>query len=353
VKSGFELALITGSSGWLGSNFARVLATGRLEQSFPWDFPAPARLRCLVLPGEDGAALRAISPRIEVVTGDVRNPADCKRFLSGAGDAYLFHTAGVIHPPRVTDFYRTNVDGICNLLGAAESEGVRRVVAISSNSPIGCNPRQDQLFDEASPYQPYMNYGRSKMMMELAIKESESRGKLETVIIRAPWFYGPNQPLRQTQFFSMIRQGKMPIVGSGNNLRSMTYVDNLCQGMLLAALTEAARGQIYWIADRRPYSMNEIIDTVERLLGEEFHLPVTHRRMRLPHVVGELAWLADKMIQTSGYYSPSIHVLSEMNKTIACSVQKAQNELGYRPDVSLEEGMRRSISWCVENRILI
>jgi nucleoside-diphosphate-sugar epimerase len=287
------------------------------------------------------------------VAGDLRNLADCKRFVNGARGGYLFHTAGVIHPTRVKDFYRTNVDGIRNLLGAAESEGVHRVVAISSNSPIGCNSRRDRLFDESSPYQPYMNYGRSKMMMELAVKETESRGKLGTVIIRAPWFYGPNQPLRQTQFFSMIRQGKIPIVGSGNNLRSMTYVDNLCQGMLLAALTEAARGQVYWIADRRPYSMNEIVDTVERLLGEEFKLPVTYRRVRLPKIAGEVAGLADRMIQTGGYYHPKIHVLSEMNKTIACSVQKAQSELGYRPNVGLEEGMRRSIAWCVASGIRI
>ncbi|MBV8098400.1 MAG: NAD(P)-dependent oxidoreductase [Verrucomicrobia bacterium] len=353
MQGGFELALITGSTGWLGKSFVRILATGRLEQNLPKDFPVPVRLRCLVQPGEDGAALRAMSPRIEVVEGDLRNLADCRRFVNGARGAYLFHTAGVIHPARVRDFYHTNVDGVRNLLEEAESQGVRRVVAISSNSPIGCNPRRDRLFDEASPYHPYMNYGRSKMMMELAVREIESRGKLETVIIRAPWFYGPNQPPRQTQFFSMIRQGKIPIVGSGSNLRSLAYVDNLCQGMLLAALTKAARGQVYWIADRRPYSMNEIIDTVERLLGEEFHLPVTYRRVRLPEVVGEVAWLADKMIQTGGYYHSKIHVLSELNKTIACSVQKAQNELGYRPNVNLEEGMRRSIAWCVENRILI
>ena len=80
-----------------------------------------------------------------------------------------------------------------------------------------------------------MNYGRSKMQMELAIKERQQQGKIETVIIRPPWFYGPNQPPRQTLFFQMVRDGKGPIVGNGENLRSMGYIDNLCQGLMLAA----------------------------------------------------------------------------------------------------------------------
>jgi nucleoside-diphosphate-sugar epimerase len=198
-----------------------------------------------------------------------------------------------------------------------------------------------------------MNYGRSKMKMEAAVKEVESRGRLETVIVRPPWFYGPDQPPRQTQFFSMIRQGKGPIVGSGNNLRSMGYIDNLCQGMMLAALTEKARGQVYWIADRRPYSMNEVIDTVERLLADEFQMTVKYKRLRLPGWTGEIALLADKTIQGMGLYQTQIHVLSQMNKTIACSVERAQRELGYRPAIALEEGMRRSIAWCIQQGIQI
>jgi nucleoside-diphosphate-sugar epimerase len=165
------------------------------------------------------------------------------------------------------------------------------------------------------------------------------------VIIRAPWFYGPNQPPRQSLFFRMIRDGKGPLVGGGGNRRSMAYVDNLCQGLLLAAATEAARGRTYWIADARPYTMAEIIDTVERLLETEFGQTCAHKRMRLPGVASEVAWLADKTLQGLGLYNQKIHVLSEMNKTIACSVEKAKAELGYRPVVDLEEGMRRSLQW--------
>jgi nucleoside-diphosphate-sugar epimerase len=348
-----QLALVTGSTGWLGKRFTRLLATRAFDHDALRELPAGMRIRCLVLPGENDGELRAMGPHVETMQGDLRNPADCARFVEGASGAYLFHISGIIHPRKVKDFYSVNVDGVRNLLAAAQKAGVRRMVAVSSNSPVGCNPRPDHLFDEDAPYNPYMNYGRSKMMMELAVKEAEAQGKLETVLVRPPWFYGPDQPARQTLFFSMIRQGKGPIVGSGENLRSMGYVDNLSQGMMLAALTEKARGQVYWIADRRPYSMNEIIDTVERLLAEEFHLPVAYKRLRLPGIASGVAWLADRAIQGLGLYEQKIHVLSEMNKTIACSTEKAQRELGYKPTIALEEGMRRSIAWCMEQGIRI
>src|SRR5256712_1138470 len=137
-------------------------------------------------------------------------------------------------------------------------------------------PHPILLSDVHSRYIPSLNYGRPKMLMDLGGQDGQRRGQIETVIIGPPWFCGPNQPPRQTQFFRMIRTGKAPIVGSGQNLRSMSYIDNLCQGLLLAASVERAAGQTYWLADRRPYSMNEIIDTIERLLETEFGQKCAH-----------------------------------------------------------------------------
>jgi len=342
-----NLVLVTGAAGWLGSRLVQSLVRGLPEHEALAQPQANLRIRVLLLPGQDEAQLKKISERIEVVTGDIRNAADCARFCAVAKGAILFHTAGIIHPRRVSELYEINVEGTKHLLEAAINSGVKRAVIVSSNSPCGCNPHPDHLFDELSPFNPYMNYGRSKMEMELAVRERASQ--IETVIIRAPWFYGPNQPPRQTLFFQMVRDGKGPIVGSGNNLRSMSYVDNLCQGLVLAAITERAAGQVYWIADRRPYSMNEIIDTIERLLEKEFGHKCAHKRMRLPGIASEVALLADKTLQSLGLYNQKIHVLSEMNKTIACSVTRAEKELGYKPTVALEEGMRRSLKWCAEN----
>jgi nucleoside-diphosphate-sugar epimerase len=318
------LVLITGSGGWLGKRLTQKL-TG-----------AGHDVRGMELPGQD-----------------LRNPADCAEFCKDAGGALLIHTAGIIHPNRIRDLYEVNVEGTRNLLSAARDAGVRRAVVVSSNSPIGVNPNAGHLFDETSPYHPYMNYGRSKMQMELLVREFGAGGGIETVIVRPPWFYGPGQPPRQTLFFSMIRTGKVPIVGSGANLRSMAYIDNLCDGLMLAGTVEAARGQTYWIADRRPYSMNEIVDTVERLLESEFHMKVAHKRVRLPSIASEIALAADAALQAVGLYNQKIHVLSEMNKNIACSVERAIHELGYDPQIALEEGMRRSIRDCLDRGIQI
>ncbi len=340
------LTLVTGASGWLGTQLVQNLVNG-----FP-DIPAlkkPAvnqRLRCLVQPGTDPARLKGISGEIEVCQGDLQDPAAMQVFCREAAGATLFHCAGLIHPRSfVKELYRVNVTGTGHLLRAAEKAGVKRIVVMSSNSPIGTNASPDDVFSETSGYRPYMNYGRSKMQMEMLVKEMQQRGRMETVIVRSPWFYGPFQPERQTLFFHMIRDGKAPLLGSGENRRSMAYVENISQGMVLCANSEAANGQIFWIADAAPYTMNEIIATVEKLLEEEFSIPVRHKRLRLPYITGEIATCADGLIQGLGFYNQKIHVLSEMNKTIACSIAKAREQLGYDPKIALEEGMRRSLQW--------
>ncbi len=340
-----SLILLTGATGWLGQNLLRALTAG-LEGCGEWN-PARrrVRVRCLVPKDQDISDLECQAPEVEFVRGDLRSPHDCRLFCHQGREAIVLHTAGVIHPRRVADFYAINVDGTRHLLEAAADAGVRRVVAVSSNSVCGCNPHHDHLFDEESPLHPYMHYGRSKMLMETLLDKAQQRLDLETVIIRCPWFYGPNQPPRQALFFRMIRDGKVPLVGDGHNRRSMAYTDNLCQGILRAAWIDEAAGQRYWIADERPYAMTEIIDTVERLLLDEFGQRCARRRIRLPALVSDLAYLADRCLQGVGLYQQKIHVLSEMSRTIACSVAKAERELGYVPTIDLEEGMRRSLHW--------
>jgi len=348
------IAVVTGGSGWLGTRLLLALTHGLADVPEMAEPDADLRVRALAVSDADAAAVTKHSERIEAVRGDLCDPSSLDALCAGAEGGVLFHCAGVVHPAaRTREFSRVNVEGTRSVLEAAVRAGVRRAVVMSSNSPMGLNPNREHRFDEHSPYDPYMGYGRSKMEMEQLVAGLQREGRIETVVVRAPWFYGPSQPARQTEFFSMIRRGGAPIVGGGENLRSMAYLDNLAQGLLLCARTPGANGETYWIADERPYSMNEIVDTIERLMEDEFGLEVAHRRLRLPGVVSEIARLVDRTIQGAGLYQQKIHVLSEMNANITCSIAKARSELGYRPRIALEEGMRRSIRWCLTEGIAI
>ena len=344
------LVLMTGATGWLGMGLVRALTHGLPDVPDLAEPPSEVSLRCLLM--QDEALPDDAPASTEHVAGDLRDPASLDHFCRGAESAILFHLAGVIHPRLLTrDFTRVNVEGTRQLLAAAERHGVHRAVVMSSNSPLGTNPSRRDRFDETSPYRPYMGYGRSKMRMEQLVAAHRERGRMETVVVRAPWFYGPSQPARQTEFFRMIRRGRAPLVGDGGNLRSMAYIDNLCQGLIRCARHPGAAGETYWIADRRPYAMSEILDTVEHLMAEEFGLAVSGRRLRLPSRVSDLARVADASLQALGLYQAKLHVLSEMNQTIACTIEKARREIAYEPAIELEEGMRRSLRWCVEQGI--
>ena len=343
------LAIVTGAPGWLGTRLVDVLRNG-LPEVPGLEAPLGDRtVRCLVLPGTDTEALRAFG-KVEIVEGDLRDPQAIAKLCEGGKGATVFHVAGIIHPTHgAKEFTEVNVDGTRSLVESAEAAGARRFVHVSSNSPIGTNPSPDHVFDESAPYNPYMGYGASKKAAEEIVNAASARGVLETAIIRPPWFYGPGQPPRQALFFEMIRDGKAPIVGGGENRRSMAYIDNICQGLLLCERVEQAKGGTYWIADRRPYTMNEIVGTIETVMERDFGVKVNHGRMRLPGIASGVAYMLDAMIQGVGAYHQKLHVLSEMNKTIACTVAKAEKELGYDPKIDLEEGMRRSIQWMLDH----
>ncbi|TCU31323.1 NAD-dependent epimerase/dehydratase family protein [Rhizobium azibense] len=338
--------LLTGAAGWLGGRVAAALTTG-LPEAGPFA-SGGFGVRALVPAGEDVSQLR--EQGVEIVIGDIRDMETVRVFVAGAEGAVLIHMAGIIHPRTVAQFEAINTQGTINLITAAQKAGVRRAVVMSSNSPIGCNPHSDHRFTEESPYNPYVGYGRSKMLMEKALRAEIAAGSpMEIAIVRAPWFYGPNQPPRQTLFFKMIKDGKFPIVGSGQNRRSMGYTDNLAQGILLAATHEKAAGETFWLADETPYTINEIVEVVGKVLHEDFGMTVKPNKFRLPGIAGEVATMVDATLQYVGIYHQKIHVLSEMNKTIACDITKARKLLGYAPKIALREGMRLSVQWCLTN----
>lgn len=332
--------VVTGASGWLGQNLVRTLA------------PSRERVRCLVPDANAAPVLAVISPTIETVVGDVRDPATVDRLFDDVGaDVNVFHAAAVIHPRKSTrEFFDVNVGGTQMVLDRARRTGAGRVVHVSSNSPFGANATPDDRFDEDSPFNPYMGYGQSKWESERLVRQAHERGDLATVIVRAPWFYGPYQPSRQSQFFTAIRKGRFPLIGDGSQKRSMVYTDNLVQGLLCAEASDKAPGNAYWVADAEPYSLTEILSTVrEALEAEGLELSGGNRTLRIPRAASVFAEKVDGVLQGRGRYSQAIHVLGEMKDTIACDIGRARDEIGYDPTIGLYEGMRASIRWCLDH----
>ena len=328
--------VVTGANGWLGQNLVRELASTR------------ERVRCLVRGEDEAALLSVVSPVIDPVVGDVRDPAVLDRLFDGVGGATVFHCAGVIHPvAKVREMFDVNVGGTQLALDRARRAGVSRFVHVSSNSPFGANERPTDRFTEDSPYNPYMGYGKSKLEAEQLVFRSFERGDLDTVIVRPPWFYGPYQPERQTTFFSAIRRGRFPLVGDGTQQRSMVFTGNLVHGLLRAEVADAASGQAYWIADAEPYELRKIIETVKTALSAE-GLPVRDRRpLRMPLLAARVAERVDGFLQSQGRYLQAVHVLGELKDTIACDISLARKEIGYDPPTALLDGMRASIRWCL------
>ena len=330
--------VVTGASGWLGRALMhRLLAD-----------PARRSLRVLVHDAAE-TGIAGTDQRVTVVVGDISRRDTAERLFDGVEPgADVIHTAGIIHPVKVQQFFDVNTTGTRNMVAAAGAAHVRRFVHVSSNSPFGTNPDRDDRFRADEPYNPYYGYGRSKMLGEQAVFAAVGNGVLDATVVRPPWFYGPFQPPRQTTFFRMVRAGKFPIIGDGQQRRSMVYVDNLVDGVIAAELTSASTGRGYWVADERPYTVTEIVETVGRALRDE-GFTVKDGAMRLPAIAGRVAELGDRLVQRVGRYQQQLHVLGEMDKTIACDISATRTELGYEPRVELYGGMRTSIRWCVEN----
>ena len=345
----FSKVIITGVNGWLGNGLLDFLKSKLKDhESIFYD------LKIIGFDQKKTENKNAQIDGIEYIEGDLRSKRDIENLVKDSEDALIINLAGIIHPNTLkqSDFNLINNISVSNLAKAAKSAGVKKFIAMSSNSPCGYSKDNSIIFDEESNYRPYMGYGVSKMNMEKNIlKISDNNKNTNFSIIRSPWFYGPNQPERQTSFFKMIRNGTFPILGKGQNLRSMAYIDNICDGILRVASYFDSNGEIFWIADEHPYKMIEIVNIIKKIMSKDFGLDVSSKQIYLPKITSDFARYADGILQKLGFYNQKIHVLSEMNQTIACDISKSKNLLNYHPKVSLEDGMKKSIAWCLDNNL--
>jgi nucleoside-diphosphate-sugar epimerase len=286
-----DMTIVTGATGWFG----RALLAAITD---PVGIHYRRSIRALVTAPVTASAL---GPGVEAVVGDVRRADGLNELFAGipAGHSVdVIHAAGVIHPATTSEWVEVNARGTANIAAKARAASVRRLVHVSSNSPFGTNSHPGDRFRNEEPYHPYYGYGRSKMEAELSVFDAVEAG-LDAVIVRPPWFYGPHQPARQTTFFKLVRTGRFPVIGAGDQMRSMVYVDNLVDGLVRAELVPTPPGRGWWIADSRPYSVLEIVETVGRALAAE-GFEVTPNRTRLPAFASRIAETADALIQRRG-----------------------------------------------------
>lgn len=333
--------IITGANGWLGRATTARFATS-------------SNVVAVVRDRAEGHAiepfLATIGGTVELEFADLTDPRNVDAILARHSEpVQLVHTAGVIHPHRFADFDAVNAVGTAHLSRAARSANVTRFVHISSTSPFGANTSTTDFFRQNEPYRPYLGYGASKMRGELAVLDEVSHG-LNAVIIRAPWFYGPHQPARQSVFLSMIKAGRFPILKPGQQRRSLVYIENLVDSIEAALRWDGPPGRAWWVADARSYTMVEIVETVSRALADEGH-HVKLNNLHLPAFMGRAAEQVDRALQRLHCYNQRVHVLGELGKTIVCDISTSALELGWQPQIDLYEGMRRSIRWCRENGV--
>lgn len=329
--------LITGVPGWL--------TTGLLGALTRWPPQGLSFLRCLVHPAAVTQArevLDSLGLEAEIVVGDLREP--CALAAATRGVASVLHAAGVVHVRRTREWYEVNTSGTARLVAAAIQNGVERFVYISSNAAAGRAEQPGRILTEADPPHPRSHYGRSKLLAEQALLAQGD--KLQAVVLRPCMFYGPPVPPRHVEVYQRIIDGRMPLVGDGRFARSLSHIDNLVEGCWLALGHPHAPGEVYYITDRPVYTTRQIIEAMARALGCPLRL------LRLPRSVGPMAHAADRLLGAAGIYWQTLHLVGESDWHVGVSCEKACRELGYRPAVELDAGMKQAVEWCLARGLL-
>lgn len=321
--------LLTGVPGWF---------TARFLDRFTTAYQKRFKIRCLVLPNQNLAPLIPYGDSIEIVAGDIGRPESLLSAVQGAD--IVVHAAGLLHVRRIAEFYQINRDGTRNLLQASARANVKRFIFISTNAAQGFAPDGNTRLKEDGACHPRSHYGISKYQAELLVRESHESKILETVILRPGMFYGPPVPQRHIDIFQKIQSGRFPVLGHGRYMRSLTYIDHLVQGVELALEHPRANGQIYYIADRNPYSLIDILEAMASALQ------VPLRVWRLPEFLAECACFMDWQLSKMGLYSMPLHLAGESTRHLPCDIRKAETELGYRPTMEIKEGYARAVQWC-------
>ena len=303
--------LVTGGAGFIGSNVVRALLARGDEVRVLDNFSTGNR-----------ANLAGLGHDVELVEGELRSYERVHNAVRGVEVVYHLGALGSV-PRSVQDPLTSgavNVEGTLNVMLAARDEGVRRVVFASSSSIYG-NQTELPLREDMAP-DPISPYGVAKLAAErYCVSFTRVYHSFETVVLRYFNVFGPRQDPRSQYaavvplFITAIAAGRpVTIFDDGEQSRDFTYIDNVVAANLLAANAEGASGRIFNVSAGTPTTVNELADTIGRILGKD-----VERRYEPPRP-GDLrnSW---------------------------ADVSEAGRALGYQPSVTLEDGLRRTVDF--------
>jgi 2-alkyl-3-oxoalkanoate reductase len=325
-RPGRPVSLVTGGSGFLGHRLARALVA------------RGDRVRVLVRDPASTADLAALG--VEVVQGDLTDEDSLR--LAVVGVDRLFHTAGLVGDwldrRQATE---VNVGGTRRLLGAAADAGVTRAVHVSSLSVLGTKHHHGT--DETGPYVYADAYTDSKIDSERVALEFAEEGRIEVVVIRPGFVYGPGDNHVLPRLVERLRSGGFAFVGDGSKELNTVFVDDVVRAALLADETPHAAGQVYNITDGRNTTLCEFVTFIAEYIG------VPRPTRRVPGFVAKPgAAIMEAAARARGSTSPpplNRGRLRFLHYNQRYSIEKAQRELGYDPLVSYREGLPRALDW--------
>ncbi|MEX0662006.1 MAG: NAD(P)-dependent oxidoreductase [Balneolaceae bacterium] len=315
-------AFVTGGTGFIGSHLVDALIA---HNSFD-------EIRCLVrnqekwLEGSDYVKIK----------GDLHSINVIKEALDGVD--IIFHLAGVVKAQTQQEYDYANVEATENIIRLAEKTGIKKIVILSSLAAAG--PSDGHPKKESDSMKPISKYGESKKRMEKMIHRIAPID-MSITILRPPAVYGPREDQIFT-LFKMMSKGFTPIVGNGFEPKlSIVYVQDVIQGIIKSSEQSKTGVHTYYISGDRITNWNEIKDISSTVLGK------SSMSIKLkPEWVKKIAGVVETTASFFGTY-PVINreKANEMVLEWTCSNEKAEKELNYIPDYSLEEGISRTLRW--------
>jgi nucleoside-diphosphate-sugar epimerase/predicted dehydrogenase len=322
--------LVTGATGFLGHRLVAALS------------------RC----GADVVALvrdkSQVSPDLErqarLVCGDLRDPASIEAAIQDV--AVVYHCAAVTtNSTPWMAHYETNVRGTETIFEEALKAGVQRVIHVSSVIVYGLDrPRRNGRIAESAPYAQnpdrWAYYLRSKLEADQLAFRFWREAKLPMTVIRPGILYGPGggrPPGRGLVQLGAVRL----LIGGGRNRLPYTYVDNVVDCLLLAAVSPEAIGQAYNVVDEPQVRVRDVILQSKAITDEQSTL-VTVPPFLLSGMAGLLE-LKSSLAKSTVPPKLSRYVIRSACRDIYYDTRKAREQLGWQPAVNLEEGLRRTL----------